>query len=688
MKKFFNWYSKKITAHPKTFLVSGLTAAVLIIALGFLLGGKLSTKSLSIGSTPADEAAKIVKKHFGNSTSGAQAQIVLRSKTELTSQQNQAQLMQIQKKAAKVANVKTVLSPAVLRNYAQKNRVAYFTLIFKNKTITTKQTNQLKRLADKFRNQQLEVELSGISSKIEVSELPEIIGVAIAFIILTITFASFALAGLPIISAILGLVTGLGGIFYAAKFWNVESYDLALAAMISLAVGIDYALFLVARYREELTKQSKNAAIKQTLITTAPAVLFAATTIIVALLSMSALKIGFLGIMGAVSALSVALVVLLTLIIVPSLLLLLPISLAPKRATTKLRPAKFFAGIVSKRPLIVIIMVLIILFTAAIPVKELNLGLPNDGSKQPNTTERKAYDIKQKAYGAGSDAVLVAVTKNKDSQTAEKLADQVKKLDGVDSIGQPTLSTDQKYVMLSIIPKSAANSPRTQKIVQQVRKIQTEQLKKVMVTGTTAMNIDISAKLMAALPVFLTIIVLFSFGLLLLAFRSLLIPLVAVGGFIGSLLATLGLIVYTVQQGHFAGLLHLPGKTAILNFLPVLVVGILFGLAMDYEVFLVSRIHEEYFKTNNNRQAVNWGLQANGGPILAAALIMIAVFASFSFTDEIIIQMMGLSLAFGVFFDALLVRLLLVPACIRIFGKANWYLPKWLDQILPRLNIK
>ncbi len=321
--------------------------------------------------------------------------------------------MQIQKKAAKVANVKTVLSPAVLRNYAQKNRVAYFTLIFKNKTITTKQTNQLKRLADKFRNQQLEVELSGISSKIEVSELPEIIGVAIAFIILTITFASFALAGLPIISAILGLVTGLGGIFYAAKFWNVESYDLALAAMISLAVGIDYALFLVARYREELTKQSKNAAIKQTLITTAPAVLFAATTIIVALLSMSALKIGFLGIMGAVSALSVALVVLLTLIIVPSLLLLLPISLAPKRATTKLRPAKFFAGIVSKRPLIVIIMVLIILFTAAIPVKELNLGLPNDGSKQPNTTERKAYDIKQKAYGAGSDAVLVAVTKTK-----------------------------------------------------------------------------------------------------------------------------------------------------------------------------------------------------------------------------------------------------------------------------------
>ncbi len=241
--------------------------------------------------------------------------------------------------------------------------------------------------------------------------------------------------------------------------------------------------------------------------------------------------------------------------------------------------------------------------------------------------------------------------------------------------------------MLSIIPKSAANSPRTQKIVQQVRKIQTEQLKKVMVTGTTAMNIDISAKLMAALPVFLTIIVLFSFGLLLLAFRSLLIPLVAVGGFIGSLLATLGLIVYTVQQGHFAGLLHLPGKTAILNFLPVLVVGILFGLAMDYEVFLVSRIHEEYFKTNNNRQAVNWGLQANGGPILAAALIMIAVFASFSFTDEIIIQMMGLSLAFGVFFDALLIRLLF-PACIRIFGKANWYLPKWLDQILPRLNIK
>ncbi|MFT9452099.1 MMPL family transporter [Liquorilactobacillus ghanensis] len=688
MKKFFNWYGKKLIAKPKKFLLTGVLLAALVMIIGFVFGGHLSNQQLTVGKTPADRATNVVKKHFGQAAAGAQIQIVLKSRTKLTSPTNQQKIAKLQQAAAKTSKITSVLTPAMQQNYAENDHVGYLTLVYKNKNLTNKQTKQIRKIAADHRSSQLKVELSGITSKVVVSEVPEIVGLAIAFVILTIAFASFTLAGVPIISAIIGLVTGLAAILFTAKTWTVESYDLALAAMVSLAVGIDYALFLVARFREEFQTKDKNQALRNTISSTAPSVLFAGSTIVVALLSMSALGIKFLGIMGGVSALSVILVVILTLLIVPSVLYLLPLKAKQPTKHLHVKPAKIFAGIVNKTPFLVAIITIAILCLAALPVKQLNLGLPNDGSKQLNTTERKAFDIKQKAYGAGSDATLVAVVKNKNAQTVPNLVQKVKKLAGVHQIGQPTISSDQKYVMLSVVPKTEANAKKTQKLVHQLRKIKLKEAGPVMVTGSTAMNIDISARLMSALPKFLLIIVAFSFILLMLAFRSFLIPLVAVVGFILSLAATMGSIVYTVQLGNFAGILHLPGKTAILNFLPVLDIGILFGLAMDYEVFLVSRIHEEYLKSHDNQAAVAAGVSASGGSVLAAALIMISVFASFSFTDEIIIQMMGLSLAFGVFFDALIVRLMLVPAAIRIFGKANWYFPKWLDKILPNLNIE
>jgi RND superfamily putative drug exporter/membrane protein YdfJ len=688
MKKFFDWYGKKIISRPKSFLMAGVSLALVIIVAGFMFGGQLSNQQLKIGETPADKVANIVEKHFGKTTAEAQVQLVLKSETKLTSAANQKRIAELQQSAAKTPKINSVLTPAMQQNYAENEHVGYLTLIYKNKNLSAKQTKQIKQIATDQRSDKLEVEISGISSKVAVSEIPEIVGLAIAFVILTITFTSVVLAGIPIISAIVGLITGLAAIFFSAKFWTVESYDLALAAMISLAVGIDYALFLVARFREELRQNNKARAVQNTVSSTAPAVLFAGSTIVVALFSMSALKIDFLGIMGSVSALSVILVVVLTLLIVPSMLVLLPIKANTSKKLFHFKPATVFANIISRAPFLVVTVMIIILGIAASPVKHLELGLPNDGSKQPNTTERKAFDIKQQAYGAGNDAVLVAVVKNKDSQTALQLVQKVQKLAGVHQVGQPIPSPDKKYVMLSVIPTTEANNSKTQKLVHQLRKLQIKKSGSVMVTGSTAMNIDISTKLMSALPKFLLMIVAFSLILLTLAFRSFLIPLVAVGGFVLSLAATLGLIVYTVQQGHFSGLLHLPGKTAILNFLPVLVVGILFGLAMDYEVFLVSRIREEYLKTHDNRAAVATGVAASGGSVLAAALIMISVFASFSFSDEIIIQMMGLSLAFGVFFDAIIVRLMLVPAAIKIFGKANWYFPHWLDRILPNINIE
>ena len=690
MSRFLSWYAHKVKKHPKSILSLGALLVILMAVSGLGFGGSLSSEGMTIDNTPAQKAAGIVSKNYHQSTSGAQAEIVLKAKESLNSKTNVARITAIKNTIQRQDNVQSVMTPDQLSNYAKNDKVAYLTVTFNTKTISTKQTATLNEVANAYRGTSFEIELSGIASDIEVSETPEIIGIGIAFIILVITFGSFLIAGLPIISALFGLITGMAGIFGVARFTDVASYDLSLAAMVSLAVGIDYALFVVARYRDEREKTNSDRAIYTALTKTGPAVIFAASTIIVALLGMSALGIGFLGVMGAVSALSVLLVVLVNFLVVPSLLVLFP-NLGIRRKSTfnrGIKPARWFANVLNKHRQVSMGLAILLLLLFAIPASHIQLGLPNDGSKPRETTERKAFDIKSEAYGAGNDAMLVTVVKNNGSQKLKKFEQKLTKLDTIQSIGPAIMSANQKYLMYTITPKTEANDHRTQMLVQDIRDLESSVGLPIYVTGQTAANIDISNKLQSALPKFLIIIVAFAFILLMIVFRSILIPLIAVAGFVLSLLATLGFVVLTIQDGYLGDLLNLPGKSSVLNFLPVLVVGILFGLAMDYEVFLVSRIREEYIVHRNNAQAVENSMHDTGSVIIAAAFIMISVFASFVFTDEIIIQSMGLALAAGVFFDAFIVRLLIVPASINIFGKYNWYLPKWLDKILPHLDIE
>lgn len=690
MSKFLSGYAATVKKHPKFILGIGILLVIMMVTLGFGFGGSLSNEGMTIDNTPAEKAANIVSKNYHNSTSGAQAQVVLKAKESLKSKNNVRRIIDIKNNIQRQADVKMVTTPDQLFNYAKNDKVAYLTVTFKTKKITDKQTAALTKVADAYRTSNFEIELSGISSDIEVNEAPEIIGIGIAFIILIITFGSFLIAGLPIFSALLGLITGLSGIFGIALFSDVASYDLSLAAMVSLAVGIDYALFIVARYRDEQKRKNIDNAIYIALTKTGPAVIFAASTIIVALLGMSALGIGFLGVMGAVSALSVLMVVFVNFLVVPSLLVLFP-NLGGHRKfnfNNKFKPSEWLVKILNKHSRMIMVFAILFLVLAAIPASHIQLGLPNDGSKPRETTERKAFDIKSEAYGAGNDAMLVVVVENSGAEKTQNFEKQLAQLDTIKSISPKIISENKKYLMYTITPKTEANDHKTQTLVQHIRALQSKINIPVYVTGQTAANIDISNKLKAALPKFLIIIVTFAFILLIIAFRSILIPLIAVGGFVLSLLATLGVVVLTIQDGYLANLLNLPGKSSVLNFLPVLVVGILFGLAMDYEVFLVSRIREEYLIHNDNGRAVANGMRDTGAAIIAAALIMISVFASFVFTDEIIIQSMGLALAAGVFFDAFIVRLLIVPAAINVFGKYNWYMPKWLDKILPNLNIE
>lgn len=673
MEKIFQRYGKLTTVHPKTILGVGIIIIFIMLLAGFKFGGSLSTKELAINNTPASQTTDLVKKHFP-SNNGAQAQVVLKSHSKLTTTENQKLMGKIEAALTKDKNVATVISPVMGRTLAQKDHVGYFTVNYKNKKITDHETNNLKRIASRYGNRDTQIELSGISQKVAVSEVPEIVGILVALGILAVTFTSLVTAGLPIISALVGLLTGIGGVFYCAKFVDVPSYDISLAAMVSLAVGIDYALFLVARYKQERQYTERAQALINAVQYTGPSIVFAGATIVIALLSMNVLGIGFLGIMGNMAAIAVISTVLITLLLVPSILQLCPAIGRPKQEQNKrFLPIKFIKNAVVNHSVITVCCSLLILILAALPIQQMHLGLPNDGSKQVSTTERRAYDIKARAYGAGNDSMLVTVIKNTQKpQLASNYVKAVQDQANVKMVTPIIPSQDGKYLMLSVTPKTDSNDVNTEKLVKNLRKIKVNG-QQIRVTGSTAMNIDISEKLNSVLPKFLLIITAFAFILLVVALRSLVIPLVAVIGFILSIIATLGAVTFTIQEGHFAGLLHLPGKTAVLNFLPVITIGILFGLAMDYEVFLVRQIHEEYLKSANNISlAVERGLSKVGSAIIAAALIMITVFASFAFTDEIIIQSMGLALAFGVFADAFIVRLLLVPSMIKLCGKLNW----------------
>lgn len=436
MSRFLLWYAHKVKKHPKSILGLGLLVVVMMTVFGIGFGGSLSSEGMTIDNTPAQKAADIVSKNYHSSTSGAQAQIMLKAKESLKNKNNVARITDIKNKIQRQEDVQTVMTPDQLFNYAQHDKVAYITVTFNTKAITEKQSTALTKVVNMYRASNFEVELSGIASNIEVSETPEVIGIGIAFIILVITFGSFLIAGLPIISALLGLITGLAGIFGVARFTDVASYDLSLAAMVSLAVGIDYALFMVARYRDEYVKTNSDKAIYMALTKTGPAIIFAAATIIVALLGMSALGIGFLGVMGAVSALSVLMVVLVAFLVVPSVLVLFP-SLGRRRKVTfnkAIKPAGWFAKLLNKHSRVTMAVAILSLLLIAIPASRMQLGLPNDGSKPRETTERKAFDIKAEAYGAGNDAMLVTVIENANSKKVHNFEKQLNKLDTIQSV--------------------------------------------------------------------------------------------------------------------------------------------------------------------------------------------------------------------------------------------------------------
>ncbi|CCK28712.1 Membrane protein ydfJ [Streptomyces davaonensis JCM 4913] len=538
----------------------------------------------------------------------------------------------------------------------------------------------------------------------------EMIGVAIAAVVLLITFGSLAAAGLPLLTAIIGVAVSMATITALSTALGLSSTTGTLATMLGLAVGIDYALFVVSRYREERAKgRAPQEATALATGTAGSAVVFAGLTVVIALAGLSVVGIPMLTKMGLAAAGAVVVGVLIALTLVPALLGFWPNAVLARKdrkarragRTTAETPRKDNGGtrwarFVLRRPLPVLLLGVVGLGALAIPMTDLQLGMPGDEAKSTSTTERRAYDALAEGFGPGFNGPLTVVVDAKGAEDPKAAADTISKeiggTEGVVSVSPAQFNEAGDTAVFSVVPATAPTDEKTKDLVTSIRgerpDMESATGATFDVTGTTAMNIDIADKVQSALVPYLILVVGLAVILLLVVFRSILVPLKAALGFLLSVLASLGAVVVVFQQGHGAELLGVETTGPIMSLMPIFLVGIVFGLAMDYEVFLVSRMREAYVHGESPAQAVTSGFRHSARVVVAAALIMIAVFAGFIGESDSMIKMIGFGLAAAVLFDAFVVRMAIVPAVLALLGDKAWWLPKWLDRILPRVDVE
>jgi putative drug exporter of the RND superfamily len=559
----------------------------------------------------------------------------------------------------------------------------------------------LERVAGPARAAGLDVEFSGgiISTGGSSGASSELIGIVIALGVLLLTFGALVPAFLPLITALVGVGIATLGIEVLSGFTTLSSTAPVLATMLGLAVGIDYALFIASRFRQNVADGLAPAeAAGRSVATAGSAVVFAGVTVFMALAGLVVVGLPFLSVMGLAAAVTVLVQVAIALTLLPALL-----GFAGRRAT---KGKQFAAGhenlgarwarLVTRRPWFALVGVVAVLGAIAVPFFHMQLGLPDAGTQSKTTTERRAYDLLTTGFGRGFNGPLTVVVDATGNDNPLAIANaEAKRLRGfadVAAVSAPSLNKTGQVAIISVTPTSGPSTEATKSLVSAIRddaaKVRANEGVDVLVTGTTAVNIDVSDKLSSALPVMLVLIVGLALLLLTLVFRSLLVPLKAVAGFLLTIGSALGLLVWVFQDGHLAGLLGVDTTSPIISFLPVIMVALLFGLAMDYEVFLVARIRESYVHEGGATRSVVSGFRGSARVVTAAAIIMTSVFAGFIFGGDSVIKSIGLGLAFGVLADAFLVRMTLVPAVLALLGDRAWRFPHLLDRLLPNVDIE
>ena len=539
----------------------------------------------------------------------------------------------------------------------------------------------------------------------------EIVGVVIAAIVLLAMLGTLVAAGLPLLLAILGVGAGVGTTMAFSSLIDMASITPALALMLGLAVGIDYALFIIHRHRSQLLSGMEvGESIARAVGTSGNAVVFAGLTVIIALAALAVPGLPFLSILGLSAAFTVLCSVLLNITLLPALLSLAGNKLVSKRARKKAAAdaenpkvkesvSTRWVRMVTKIAVPVALLVVVVLGAIALPATQMRTALP-DGSAEPADSQAfQAYEQTSDKFGSGYNGPLLVLadlpaglSEREAEEKSLDVADLLREYDGVVAAIPVTMTDDRSLAAIQVIPTDGPSSEATEALVHELRadysKFSEATGADIALTGQVAAQIDVSEKVTSALVPYLSIVVGLSLILLLLVFRSVVVPLLATGGFLLSLAAAFGASVMVYQFGWFSALFDVNVPGPLLSFLPILLTGILFGLAMDYQVFLVSAMRERYAHGEPAKEAVRSGFSMAAPVVTAAALIMISVFAGFVFSHLAMIRPLGFALAFGVLFDAFIIRMTLIPAVMHLLGDKAWYLPKWLDKILPDVDVE
>ncbi len=626
-----------------------------------------------------------------------------------------------------VANVSSPYeNPAQI---APDGKIAFATVTLAGRVPNDIESARVKGLVDALRKSAgngVDIEVTGSAAQAQPSQGPaEAIGIIAAAIVLFLVFGSLVAMSVPLLTAILSIAVSLGAVGLLANVFTIATFAPTLAVLLGLGVGIDYALFIVTRHRQGLLSgRTPEQAAEDAIDTSGRAVLFAGIVVCIALLGLFSLQLSFLYGVAVAASLAVATTVVAALTLLPALLGFFGMKVLPNKQRSRLATADGivaeepiskgwmrWSGLLERHPVMLGGIALAVMVALALPLGAIRLGSTDQGSDPAGSTTRQGYDLLAKGFGPGFNGPLLLVTKlgnTPDPAATQRLVKAVGADPDVANVGptaflggpDPTKPVAGGAAITTVYPKSAPQDKATSDLVKRVRNNLAPAAlagapagQQLYVGGATAVFEDFNAAIGAKLPLFVGVVVLLSFLLLTAVFRSVVVAAIAALMNLLSAGAAFGVVVAVFQWGWLSSVFGVDRTGPIVSFLPVLLFAILFGLSMDYEVFLLSRVHEEWLKEGSdgreaNTRAVRSGLAHTGRTITAAAAIMVLLFFSFALAPDVIIKLFGVGLAVAVLFDALIVRMVLVPSIMFLLGRTNWYLPRWLDKSLPRLSVE
>jgi RND superfamily putative drug exporter len=699
-------------AHRRIVVVAWIAAAVGIFALSGAIGKKTAS-SFTLPGTGSQQAVNLLQGKFP-AQAGDSDQVVFHTRSgKLATEANRSAIDATLSRISRLPHVTGVVSPYAAGTHAisRDGTIGFATVSFDQRAdaLPKAAIDRVVTTAQAARSASLDVQLGG--QAIEQAQqqslgFATVVGIAAAILILLISFGSFSAMGLPIATALLGLSAGMGVITLASHVVDMPSFASELALMIGLGVGVDYALFIVTRFRENYRSGGGDVrpAVEAAINTSGRAVLFAGVTVVIALLGMFALGVSLLTGAAVAAAIAVVVVLAASLTLLPALLATIGHRVGRVRgdrrsaqSTADTRPGFWLRWVraVQRRPALTAVAATALMLALAAPALGLRLASSDAGNDPTHQTTRQAYDLLAKGFGPGSNGPLqlaVSLPRAHDTAALTQLSNSVRSTHGVAAVATPRVNAAGDAAAVMVYPTAAPQSPETASLVTRLRdnvipSVQRNGGARVYVGGATASQVDFSHVLSSKLPLFIGVVVGLASLLLLVVFRSIVIPVQAAVMNLLSIAASLGVVQAVFERGWLGGLFGVqPGP--IDAFIPVFAFAIVFGLSMDYEVFLVSRIHEEWQARGDASAAVREGIARTGRVVTAAAAVMVAVFGAFAISGSRVLEMFGLAMASAVFLDALVVRMLLLPAVLELMGRTTWKLPRWLERRLPRVALE